>query len=96
MSESPYRLLRRPLITEKSMQLKEGENKIFFEVAPDANRIEIKKAVEKAFKVKVKKVNVLRQIGKRVRFQGEMGKRKNWKKAIVTLEEGQNVDYLEG
>ncbi|MDX1764159.1 MAG: 50S ribosomal protein L23 [bacterium] len=96
MSESLYRLLRRPLITEKSMQLKEGENKIFFEVAPDANRIEIKKAVEKAFKVKVKKVNVLRQIGKRVRFQGEMGKRKNWKKAIVTLEEGQNVDYLEG
>ncbi len=96
MSESLHRLLLRPLITEKSMQLKEGENKIFFEVAPDANRIEIKKAVEQAFKVKVKKVNVLRQIGKRVRFKAEMGKRKNWKKAIVTLEEGQNVDYLEG
>lgn len=96
MSESPYRLLLRPLITEKSMQLKEGENKIFFEVAPESNRIEIKKAVEEAFKVKVKKVNVLRQIGKRVRFKGEMGMRKGWKKAIVTLEEGQTVDYLEG
>jgi large subunit ribosomal protein L23 len=78
------------------MQLKEGENKIFFEVAPGANRIEIKEAVEKAFKVKVKKVNVLNQAGKRVRFRSQMGKRKDWRKAIVTLEEGQSVDYLEG
>lgn len=96
MKDSPFQILIRPLITEKSMQLKEGENKIFFEVAPGANRIEIKEAVEKAFKVKVKKVNVLNQAGKRVRFRSQMGKRKDWRKAIVTLEEGQSVDYLEG
>jgi large subunit ribosomal protein L23 len=63
---------------------------------PQANRIEIKKAVEKVFKVKVKKVNILNQQGKNVRFKNQPGKQKDWKKAIVTLHEGEQVDYLEG
>jgi len=95
MRRNDYQILIRPLVTEKNMQLHESENKIFFEVAPDANRIEIKQAVEKVFKVKVEKVNVLNQNGKQVRFKMRMGKRKDWKKAIVTLKEGQKVDYLE-
>jgi len=95
MRRNDYQTLIRPLVTEKNMQLHESENKIFFEVAPDANRIEIKRAVERVFKVKVEKVNILNQNGKRVRFKMQMGKRKDWKKAIVTLKEGQKVDYLE-
>ncbi|NOY52911.1 MAG: 50S ribosomal protein L23 [Deltaproteobacteria bacterium] len=95
MRRNDYQTLIRPLVTEKNMQLHESENKVFFEVAPDANRIEIKRAVERVFKVKVEKVNVLNQNGKRVRFKMKMGKRKDWKKAIVTLKEGQKVDYLE-
>ncbi len=95
MRRNDYQTLIRPLVTEKNMQLHESKNKIFFEVAPDANRIEIKRAVERVFKVKVEKVNILNQNGKRVRFKMQMGKRKDWKKAIVTLKEGQKVDYLE-
>ena len=96
MRGNNYQILKRPLITEKSMQLKESENKIFLEVSPDANRIEIKKAVEKVFKVKVKKVNVLNKKGKHVTFRFQTGKRKDWKKAIITLHEGEQVDFLEG
>ncbi len=96
MKRSDFQILRRPLITEKGMKLNETENKIFFEVSPEANRIEIKRAVEKILKVKVRKVNILNQTGKRVRFKMRMGKRKDWKKAIVTLQEGEKVDYLEG
>ena len=96
MRGNNYQILKRPLITEKSMQLKESENKIFLEVSPDANRIEIKKAVEKVFKVKVKKVNVLNKKGKHVMFRSQTGKRKDWKKAIITLHEGEQVDFLEG
>jgi large subunit ribosomal protein L23 len=95
MMRNDYQILIRPLVTEKNMKLKGSENKIFFEVAPDANRIEVKRAVEKAFKVKVEKVNILNQPGKRVRFRMHQGKRKDWKKAIVTLKEGEQVDYLE-
>ncbi|OIP62009.1 MAG: 50S ribosomal protein L23 [Nitrospirae bacterium CG_4_9_14_3_um_filter_53_35] len=91
-----YQTLIRPLVTEKNVKLKEEENKIFFEVSPAANRIEIKKAVERAFKVKVSKVNILNQKGKRVVFKSSRGKRKDWKKAIVTLKPGERVDYLEG
>jgi large subunit ribosomal protein L23 len=96
MKGTSYQILRRPLVTEKSMKLKEAENKIFLEVAPESNRIEIKKAVEKVLKVKVKKVNILNKKGKQVMFRTQAGKRKDWKKAIVTLHEGEQVDYLEG
>ncbi len=96
MKQNEYHILRRPLVTEKNIKLKEAENKIFFEVSTQANRIEIKKAVEKVFKVKVKKVNILNQQGKQVRFKNQPGKQKDWKKAIVTLHEGEQVDYLEG
>jgi large subunit ribosomal protein L23 len=96
MKRNDYQILIRPLVTEKSMQLKDSENKLFFEVAPDSNRIEIKRAVEKVFKVKVKKVNVLNKRGKRVMFRMQPGKQKDWKKAVVTLHEGEQVDYLEG
>jgi large subunit ribosomal protein L23 len=96
MNRNHYQILRKPLVTEKSMHLKESQNKIFLEVVPESNRIEIKRAVEKAFKVKVKKVNILNKKGKHVQFKRMEGKKKDWKKAIVTLHEGENVDYLEG
>ena len=96
MKNDPYSILRRPLVTEKNMRLKDAENKVFFEVAPHANRIQVKEAVEKALGVKVKKVNILNKKGKRVLFRMMPGKRKDWKKAIVTLAPGERVDYLEG
>lgn len=96
MKRNHYQILRKPLVTEKSMQLKDSENKIFLKVAPESNRIEVKRAVEKVFKVRVKKVNILNRKGKRVLFKMQEGKKKDWKKAIVTLHEGENVDYLEG
>jgi large subunit ribosomal protein L23 len=96
MKLNHYQVLRRPLVTEKSMKLKDSDNQLFFEVASEANRIEVKQAVEKVFKVKVKNVNILNTKGKGVAFRAQKGKRKSWKKAIVTLHEGQQVDYLEG
>lgn len=96
MKRTHYQVLRRPLVTEKSMKLKDSDNQLFFEVASEANRIEVKAAVEKVFKVKVKNVNILNAKGKGVSFRAQQGKRKTWKKAIVTLHEGQQVDYLEG
>ncbi len=96
MKLNDYQTLIRPLVTEKNMKLKDAENKIFFEVSPDVNRIEIKKAVERALKVKVSKVNILNHKGKHVVFRTSRGKRKDWKKAIVTLQPGEHVHYLEG
>ena len=93
----PYsKVIIRPLLTEKNAALKENQNRVVFEVATDANKIEIKKAVEEAFQVSVKSVNVLNVRGKLKRLGRNMGRRRDWKKAIVTLEEGQAIDLYQG
>lgn len=93
----PYsKVIIRPLITEKNAFLKESQNKVVFEVAPDANKIEIKKAIEEAFQVSVEAVNVLNVSGKIKRVGRNMGRRRNWKKAVVTLKEGSTIEFFEG
>ena len=86
-----YEVLRRPLITEKNTILQE-QDKYAFEVALTANKHQIKEAVEKAFKVKVAKVNVLMVRGKMRRRGSRMVMSRNWKKAIVTLKAGEKID----
>jgi len=93
----PYsQVIIRPLLTEKNAMLKEVHNRVAFEVAPDANKIEIKKAVEEAFQVSVKSVNVLNMRGKVKRMGRNLGRRRHWKKAVVTLQEGSTIEFFEG
>ncbi|MCW8859875.1 MAG: 50S ribosomal protein L23 [Deltaproteobacteria bacterium] len=88
-----HEIIRKPLITEKANLLKEETQVVAFEVARSANKIEIKQAVEKAFDVKVKAVNTVLQRGKVKRVGINLGQRSNWKKAYVTLEDGQSIDF---
>ena len=88
-------IIRRPVITEKAMKGAE-HSQVVFQVALDATKPEIKKAVESVFGVKVKSVNTLRQIGKQKLFRGRKGVRSETKKAIVTLAEGQSIDVTAG
>jgi large subunit ribosomal protein L23 len=90
-----YEVLRRPLITEKATSLKE-KDKYAFEVASKATESQIKEAVEKAFKVKVSKVNVMIVHGKTRRFGRRQVTSLPWKKAIVTLEPGHKITFFEG
>jgi len=91
-----YQVLIKPLITEKGNFLQESQNQIMFAVHPDANKIEIRQAVEQLFDTKVLKVNVTNMRGKVKRIGRWAGKRPNWKKAIVTLAEGETVEFFEG
>jgi large subunit ribosomal protein L23 len=92
-----HEIVVRPLIlTEKGERMKEGGNKLLFQVALGANKIEIKQAIEKLFKVKVLDVNTLVSRGKIGRMGKRAGKRPNWKKAIVTLREGDTIEFFEG
>lgn len=91
-----YTILKKPLLTEKSNFIKEALNQIVFEVDRKANKIEIKEAIEKLFKVNVIKVHTVNMRGKRKRLGRSQGKKPNWKKAIVTLKEGEQVDFFEG
>jgi large subunit ribosomal protein L23 len=91
-----YDVIKKPLITEKGTRLKEELNKIILKVDPEANKLEIKKAVEVVFKVKVKDVATMNFKGKKKRMGQRQGVRSDWKKAVVTLAEGENVEYLEG
>lgn len=90
-----YDLLLAPVITEKSTQGSE-HNHVTFRVPLDATKPEIRRAVEALFKVKVTAVNTLRQTGKVKRFRGTVGKRGDYKKAIVTLAEGESIDVTSG
>jgi large subunit ribosomal protein L23 len=96
MSRSPYDILIKPLLTEKMTALKESENRISFVVDKRANKIEVKKAVEEAFKVKVAAVNVMNLLGKKKRLGKFAGKRPDWKKAIITLKKGEKLELFEG
>ena len=89
--ERMYDIVRRPVITEKTMRGSE-HNQVTFEVALDASKPEIRQAVETLFEVKVTNVNTLRVKGKEKRFKGRLGRRNDYKKAIVTLGEGQHID----
>ena len=86
-------ILRRPIITEKNTRLMEM-NQYTFEVAPEANKIQIKEAVERTFNVKVKKVNTMNVRGKPRRRIRRRGREASWKKAIVTLEPGYTIDLF--
>jgi large subunit ribosomal protein L23 len=90
-----YEVLRRPLITEKATLLKEG-NGYVFQVAKEANKPQIKEAVERAFKVKVARVNVMTYPGKRRRMGRREVKAPSWKKAIVVLKPGYKITFFEG
>ncbi len=85
-----------PMLTEKGALMKEQDNKVLFKVAMDANKIEIKGAVEENFKVKVERVATIVCKGKTKRMGKHEGKRPDWKKAIVTLKEGEKLDFIEG
>lgn len=89
-----HQIIRKPLITEKGNLLKEDSGVVTFEVARDANKIEIKRAIEDAFDVKVKSVNTSLVRGKVKRVGANLGQRNNWKKAFVTLAEGNDIDFF--
>ena len=95
MSRRTQDILVRPFLTEKMTAMRETANKVGFIVRADANRIEIKRAVETVLKVKVEKVNVLNVMGKIKRLGRFAGKRPDWKKAIVTLKEGEKLEMYE-
>jgi len=92
----PQRLIRRPLITEKATRIKESTNTICFEVDKSANKIEIRRAVEKLFGVKVVDVRVANRQGKWKRMGRFVGQRKDWKKAYVRLAPDQKIEFFEG
>jgi len=93
-------ILVRPILTEKILKLQETEAKYAFVVDKDANKIEIKQAVEKKFDVSVKSVRTINVKGKTKRMNTRRGittgRRSNWRKAIVTLREGDSIDFFEG
>ena len=90
-----YEVLRRPIITEKNIAL-QSQSKYAFEVADRANKRQVKEAVEKAFKVNVVSANVITVHGKTKRMGRHQVKTSPWKKALVTLEAGQKIQFFEG
>lgn len=91
-----YDVIKKPLFTEKGMDIKERENKVLVEVDPGSNKHEIKKAVEDIFKVKVEKVATINEKGKMKRFGKSSGRAPDRKKAVITLKEGEKLDFIEG
>jgi large subunit ribosomal protein L23 len=91
-----YDIIKKPLITEKTNLQKEDFNQVTFEVDRRANRIEIQRAVEQIFKIKVAKTRTMSVTGKVKRRGRISGKRKDWKKAVVTLMPGERIDFFEG
>ncbi|HOZ61694.1 MAG TPA: 50S ribosomal protein L23 [Smithellaceae bacterium] len=91
-----YQVIKKILITEKSTIVREESNKYFFEVDRRANKVEIGKAVEKLFNVKVVDVRVMQVLGKKKRMGRLIGQKRSWKKAIVTLVAGNRIEIAEG
>ena len=92
---TPEQIIRRPIIlTEKANLLREQHNQVVFEVARTANKVEIKDAVQKLFKVKVTSVNTMVMRGKERRMGRGYARTQNWKKAIVTLKAGDSIDFF--
>ena len=90
-----FDVLLGPIVTEKATSLSE-HGQIVFKVRIDATKVQIRRAVERLFDVKVTRVNTIRVTGKTKLFRQTLGRRSNYKKAVVTLAEGQNIDYLAG
>ncbi|MCX5784717.1 MAG: 50S ribosomal protein L23 [Elusimicrobia bacterium] len=95
MSRDFTDVLITPILSEKSMMLKDKENRYSFRVNPLANKVEIKKAVEALFKVKVEAVRTANMPGKMHRVGRSEGKRSDWKKAVVTVKTGQKIDMTD-
>jgi len=93
---NPYDIVKRPLITEKTSIQKEDYNQMTFEVDRNANRVEIKRAIENIFNVNVATVRTMQVKGKTKRRGQIVGKRRNWKKAVVKLMPGERIDFFEG
>ena len=95
MSVNMGRVLIRPLLTEKVTGLRESHNTVAFVVDAKANRIEVRRAVEQLLKVKVERVNIMNVMGKMKRLGRFAGKKSDWKKALVTLKEGEKLELYE-
>jgi large subunit ribosomal protein L23 len=91
-----YQIIKRPLITEKGMRGNEEHNTVVFQVDRKANKLLIKQAIEALFQVKVLEVNTLNVRGKKKRVRMREGKKPDWKKAYVTLREGDTLTFFEG
>lgn len=96
MTTDFYDIIRVPRITEKGTRLKEKCNVLTFEVKIGANKVQVKKAVESIFKVKVADVTTVTNMGKTKRIGQRVGRRSDWKKAYVTLKPGEKIDIFEG
>lgn len=96
MSLDIYDIIRIPRITEKGTRLKEKNNVLTFEVRRDANKIQVRKAIEGIFKVKVADVTTVNAAGKKKRLGQRVGRRSDWKKAYVTLRPGEKIEIFEG
>jgi large subunit ribosomal protein L23 len=96
MSRDPRTVIIRPLMTEKSMAQKEAHNTVAFQVRPDANKVEIRTAVERVFNVKVAAVRTASFEGKLKRMGRHQGRRPDWKKAVVQLAPGHKIELVEG
>jgi len=94
MSKDPRQIVVRPLITEKGMRGVEQQNQYPFEVEKGANKREIKKAVEEVFNVRVLRVRTMTRHGKPRRVRWRKGKTREWKRAIVTLAPGENIEFI--
>ncbi len=94
--ERLYKVLLAPRLTEKSSRVSESSNQYVFKVTPDSNKAEIKDAVEHLFKVNVESVRIVNVKGKNKSFKLRAGKRSDWKKAYVRVQDGQVIDVLGG
>lgn len=92
---SAYRVLVKPLVTEKA-SVASAENKYIFEIFQDANKVEVAKAIKEVYGIMPEKVNIIRTLGKKARYGKTSGKRKDRKKAIVTMPAGQTIKVYEG
>lgn len=93
--KAPQDIVFQPIISEKMEYLQEAHRQYAFKVHPSANKIEIKGAIETIYKVTVTDVNVMNRMGKRRRVRYTEGRRSHWKKAVVTLKEGDSIEYFE-
>ena len=92
---SIYDIIRKPCLTEKGYTLQNENNQVVLKVHPQANKLQIKEAMEKLFSVKVSKVRTCNMHGKDKRMGRHIGRTQDWKKAVVSLAEGHKVDFLE-
>lgn len=94
--KSSINMVSKPHLTEKVLYLYEENNQVVFKILKSINKIELKKAIETLFNVTVEKINTLNVKGKKKKLGKGMGRRPDWKKAIVTLKEGDTIEYFEG